>query len=341
MKKQVSMRDIAERLGVSIVTISKALSNKEGVSAALRAKIIETASEMGYHYALPQKSAIAGCTVGVLVAHRFLGPNNGFYWDLYQNILQQLSREKGCAILEEVQQEDEAACRTPNMLQGRQIDGLILMGQFSRAYLEHTLMLGIPTLFLDFYDRHFQADAVLTDNVFGSYSITNYLIEHGHERIAFVGSIHNTSSILDRYVGYYKALLEAGLEARPEWLIPDRDEHGTIYSTFSMPEEMPTAFVCNCDETAYRFLEAVKAHGYRVPEDVSIVSFDNYIFSLISAPPLTTMAVDMQGMAALAVRSILKKIANPQLAIGRRMIDGYIIPRKSVRKLNENMEGTR
>lgn len=328
------MKDIAQRLGISIVTVSKALSNKEGVGPALRTKIIATASEMGYRYALPQKSAPAGCTVGVLVAHRFLGPNNGFYWDLYQNILQQLSRLKGCAILEEVQAEDEDACRTPNLLQGREIDGLILMGQFSSNYVRSSLGLGKPTLLLDFYDRRFQVDAVLTDNVFGSYSITSYLIENGHRKIAFVGSIQTTSSILDRYVGYYKAMVESGLEVHPEWVIPDRDEQGTIFSTFPLPRDMPTAFVCNCDETAYRFLQVLNANGYRVPEDVSMVSFDNYIFSSISNPPMTTMAVDMRGMAELAVRLIMKKVANPGQKLGRRMIDGYIIQRESVKKLS-------
>lgn len=328
------MKDIAQRLGVSIVTVSKALSNKDGVGPALRTQIIETASEMGYRYALPQKSAPAGCTVGVLVAHRFLGPNNGFYWDLYQNILQQLSKLKGCAILEEVQAEDESACRMPNLLQGREIDGLILMGQFSSDYVRSSLNLGKPALLLDFYDRRFQADAVLTDNVFGSYSITSYLIERGHRRIAFVGSIHTTSSILDRYVGYYKALVEAGLEVRPDWVIPDRDAQGTIYSTFDLPQDMPTAFVCNCDETAYRFLQTLNARGYRVPEDISLVSFDNYIFSSISNPPITTMAVNMRGMAELAVSCIMKKVANPGRMLGRRMIDGYIIQRESVRRLN-------
>lgn len=332
MKKNVAMKDIAQRLGVSIVTVSKALSNKDGVGPALRTRIIETASEMGYHYALPQKSATSGCTVGVLVAHRFLGPNNGFYWDLYQNVLQQLSLLKGCAILEEVQDEDERACRIPNLLQEREIDGLILMGQFSSDYVRSSLRLCKPTLLLDFYDRRFKVDAVLTDNVFGSYSITSYLIEQGHQRIAFVGSIHTTSSILDRYVGYYKAMVEAGLEIRPDWVIPDRDEQGTIYATFELPEDMPTAFVCNCDETAYRFLQELKGKGYRVPEDISMVSFDNYIFSSISEPPMTTMAVDMRGMAKLAVDCIMEKVSDPGRQLGRRMIDGYIIQRESVKK---------
>ncbi len=335
MKKIVSMKDIAEQLGVSVVTVSKALSNKEGVGVTLRAQIIDKANALGYRYMPQAKAALpAGYTVGVLVAHRFLGPSNGFYWDMYQNVLQQFSRQQSCAIMEEVQPEQESACSLPNLLAGRSIDGLILLGQLSRPYIDKLLRLGIPTLFLDFYDRRSPVDAVITDNIFGSCGMTNYLIENGHERVAFVGNIRNTSSILDRYVGYCKALLEAGLPIRSDWLIPDRDENGQIFDTFALPSDMPTAFVCNCDETAYRLMQDLHSRGIRVPEDVSLVGFDNYILSSIATPPITTMEVDMRGMAELAVKSILKKIANPGVVIGRRMVDGRIIQRKSVRKLN-------
>lgn len=335
MRKGVAMKDIADKLGVSIVTVSKALANKDGVGETLRAQIIETANEMGYFYVQPVRNldTSLGYTVGVLVAHRFLGPNNGFYWDVYQSVIQELSRHHGCAILEEVQPEQENSCRPPNLLNGRQIDGLILLGQMNSAYSEKILQLGLPVIFLDFYDKRIKADAIIADNIFGSYNMTNYLIDNGHERIAFVGSIHNTSSILDRYVGYYKALLEAQLPIREDWLIPDRDESGCIFDTFDLPQPMPTAFVCNCDETAYRFMQDLTMKGYTVPDDVSIVSFDNYIFASISKPAMTTLEVDMRGMAELAVRSIVKKINNPKAVIGRRMVDGRIIQRDSVRRL--------
>lgn len=328
------MRDIAREVGVSIVTVSKALSNKDGVSTALRSRIIDTAAKMGYRYQAPQKDEVVGCTVGVLVAHRFLGPSNGFYWDIYQNIMQRLSRRQGCAILEEVTPVQEQVGILPNLLTGRKIDGLILLGQLAPQYVRVVQAIGLPVLLLDFYDRNVQMDAVLTDNVFGSYAITNYLIDNGHERIAFVGSIRNTSSILDRYVGYYKAMLEARLPTREEWLIPDRDPNGAIYGEFTLPEEMPTAFVCNCDETAYRFLQTLTAKGYSVPEDVSIVSFDNYLFSAISNPPITTMEVDIARMTDTVVDSILQKIADPELRVGRQLVECRIIPRESVKKLN-------
>lgn len=332
MKKAVAMKDIAQKLGVSIVTVSKALSNKEGVSAALRGRIIETAASMGYQYPQLQKAKPRGYTVGVLVAHRFLGPSNGFYWDIYQNIMQRLAKRQDCTILEEVMQEQEDTCTPPNLLIGRQIDGLILLGQLHTDYIKSVQQLGIPMLLLDFYDRRVQADSVQTDNVYGSYFITNYLIENGHRKIGFVGSIHSTSSILDRYVGYYKALLESELPIREEWVIPDRDQNGGIFSDFVLPEEMPTAFVCNCDETAYRFVQVLNAHGFRVPEDVSIVSFDNYLFSAIANPPITTMAVDIARMTDTVAECIRQKIETPGLKVGRRLIECQIIPRESVKK---------
>ncbi len=327
------MKDIAQEVGVSVVTVSKALSNKEGVSVGLRQRIIETATRLGYQYSPLQNTSPMDYTVGVLVAHRFLGPNNGFYWDIYQHIMQRLAQHRSCAILQEVTPEQEQGCILPNLLTGRKVDGLILLGQMSLPYIQSIQKSGVPLMLLDFYDKRATMDTVLTDNVFGSYSVTNYLIEKGHERIGFVGSIRSTSSILDRYVGYYKALLEAQLPLREEWILPDRDENGTIFNEFALPREMPTAFVCNCDETAYRFLQVLNGQGYRVPEDVSVVSFDNYLYSSIARPPLTTMEVDIAKMTDTVVDCILKKIANPELQVGRRLIECRIIHRQSVKSL--------
>lgn len=84
--------------------------------------------------------------------------------------------------------------------------------------------------------------------------------------IGFVGSVLSTGSIMDRYLGYTKAMLRAGLPIRDDWRLEDRDDRG-IFIPFSLPHEMPEAFVCNCDEVAYNLVETLKREGYRVPQD--------------------------------------------------------------------------
>lgn len=333
MGKSITMRDIANALEVSTVTVSKALSDKEGVSDEVRAKIKQKAQEMGYRYNSLAKAMKEGSSynIGILVSEKFFS-SNSFYSDLYKKIIMELTRIKYSGILEIISYEDEVELNMPNMVVNNKVDGIILMGQISTSYIEHMDEMGIPYIFLDFYDEHSQIGAIVSDNVYGSYLLTNYLISMGHTHIAFIGNITATSSILDRYLGYYKSLLFHNIEMKKEWLISDRDESGK-YINIEFPEEMPTAFVCNCDQVAYHVMEQLKERGYLIPEDISIVGFDDYIYSTICSPQLTTFRVDMEAMGEIAVDAISKKIVNEEYLMGRKVVSGNLIIRDSVKRI--------
>ncbi|MNJ57213.1 putative HTH-type transcriptional repressor ExuR [compost metagenome] len=93
---------------------------------------------------------------------------------------------------------------------------------------------------------------------------------------------------------------------------------------------MPTAFVCNCDQIAYLLIEQLKAQGYLVPDDCSVVGFDNDIFATLTTPKLTTMEVDFTQMSKIAVKYIMDKISSPEHKLGRVLVQGNIIFRDSV-----------
>ncbi len=334
MKKNVTMGDIARRLNVSNVTVSKALAGKEGVSEELRERIHELADEMGYRYNSSAKAMKNGytCNIGILVAERFLQVNNSFYWSLYQNVLSELLSQNYFGILEVLRDEDEAALILPKIIQDTKVDGLIIMGQVSTGYIELISKIQEPFMFMDFYEHHHNIDTVLTDNFYGNYILTDYLVKNGHREIGFVGNIKATSSIEDRFLGYYKALIEADIPLNYDIIIPDRDEVGR-YINFVLPEKMPTAFVCNCDEVAYRFIRCLQAAGYSVPDDISVVGFDNFMISDISEPSITTVEVDMKKMAQAAVETIIKKVKNINYVSGRQLISGKIVIKNSVKKI--------
>ena len=187
---------------------------------------------------------------------------------------------------------------------------------------------------MDFYDENIFEDAVISDSVFGSDILTNYLINKGHKRIAFVGSIRSTSSIMDRYIGYYRAMLKSGLEIKDEWRIEDRDDEGERIR-FDLPEDMPTAFVCNSDATAFDLVKRLQKDGLRVPEDVSVVAFDNFIYAEMSSPKITTYGVDTDLLARTAIRIILDKLADPGYSVGRVLVSGTLVERKSVMPVME------
>lgn len=337
IKKTITMSDIANELGVSTVTVSKALGDKDGVSEELRQRIKQKANEMGYRFSYASKAARDSLTynISVVVAKHFIHDASAFYWVVYRYIVELLQKQSYYGILEVVTEKDEHANEMPNSIMDKKVDGVIVLGQFAEGYVQKLLDMQIPTVFLDFYSSRTDVETVLSDNFFGSYTITNYLIEAGHRKIGFIGNIYSTSSIQDRYLGYYKSLLEHRIALNDEWVITDRESDGLTFPTLKIPENMPTAFVCNCDEVAYGFINQLKSLGYRVPEDVSIVGYDNHIYSTISNPRITTMDVNSYRMSSEAVEIIIKKIRDNNYHCGRILVTGKLIERDSVKALNE------
>ncbi len=335
MKKTIYMRDIAKELGISIVTVSKALADKGGVSAELQKKILQVAKDMGYT-PKPQKADGGGVTknICILVPDRFINQNKSYYWQLHQLISSNLLKRGYCGILEMLQTEDEDSLVMPTLIREKKADGIIILGQVHREYQSVITEITQPKLFLDFYEHRTDIDCVVADNYYLSYLLCSYLIDNGHREIGFVGSIGATSSIQDRYLGYSKTLLEYGIPIESQCIINDRDEDGA-FIPLQLPEKMPTAFICNCDEIAFNLVKTLNANGYSVPDDVSVVGFDNFIYSDICEPKITTVAFDAEAMAHVAVDIIIKKINQSSYKAGRRLITGELVIKDSVMRINE------
>ena len=309
MAKGVRMADIAEKLGISIVSVSKALAGKDGVSEEMRAKILSTAEELGYRSPAAKATATqqtGGQIIGVLVADHFFNENT-FYSNLYRAILQHSAPQGISVAMEIVFPQAEQSCTMP------------------------TFLVNLPFLLLDFYDDAIAADCVLSDNVSGAYQLTETILRTGRREIAFVGSVNATSSIMDRYLGYTKALLRAGLEPRADWRLEDRGADGR-FIPLTLPQQMPQAFVCSCDEVAYNLVETLRRAGYRVPQDVAVAGYDDFRYSTICDPPLTSYRVDVDSMAAAAVDQMRRKMARKHSLAPTIMVPGALVVRESTAK---------
>lgn len=322
------MADIAEKLGISIVSVSKGLSGKDGVSEEMRAKIIATAKELGYEPPA-QRTAAQERTqnIGILVADYFF-EDSAFYSGLYRALVKQLTALGYSCMMELVSLESEQACILPNLVTQNKVDALIFMGELEHNYLKAIIDCGLPHVLLDFYDSGLDSDYVVGNNISGSYVLTKHLLETGRKRVGFVGSITATSSIMNRYLGYCRALLQAGIEPNPAWRIEDRGADNKL-GLLTLPETMPEAFVCNNDEVAFRMVECLNQAGYSVPEDVAVAGYDDYRYSTMCRPQLTTYHVNIEGMAAAAVDCIQRKLSNQPSMGPVHIVSGTFIKRDS------------
>ena len=323
------MRDIAKKLNLSAVSVSKAISGKEGVSDSVRDLILTTAAEMGYKYTPVGPEKNVHYNVGVMVAQTFIS-DSAFYSKLFQNIAIEFGKAGHSCTLEILSHRDERDGTLPMSITEGHIDGLIALGPLPEGCLKNVLSLETPCIFVDNYAPDDNLDSVVSDNVYGSHMLTNYLIKKGHKKIAFVGTVNATNSIMDRYLGYLKGLMQNGITVREDYILPDRNESGYI-DDVKLPKDMPEAFVCNCDEVAFHLVKQLDSLGIRVPDDVSVVGFDDYIFATVSKPPLTTFKVNMEEMSRCAVSLMLEKIKTPHSFHGRKVVSGEIIIRDSVK----------
>lgn len=338
MAKQPRLKDIAEKAGVSIVSVSKALSGQRGVSEETRRKIEQIAKELGYKTQSPgERRSRVSYNIGILIAGEFFSEHNSFYGTLLQYVNSEASDMKCFTMLEVIPYEKEASYILPQILSDERIDGILIIGILQLDYLKMIRANAkVPIIYLDFTVTRYNRDAVISDSFYGAYQLTNYLFEMGHKKIAYVGTLLSTTSITDRYLGYLKSMMEHGIEVKDEWIIPDRNrETGVIDKDlyFPLPSDMPTAFVCNCDLTAAFLERKLAERGLRVPEDISVVGYDNFSYPGVSDMDFTTYEVDLKEMVRKAVHNLVHKLNGEYYRKGLAIVSGRLIERGSVKKL--------
>jgi LacI family transcriptional regulator len=335
MSKKVTMQDIADALGITKVSVSKALNNRPGLSDARRQQILLMAKKMEY-------GADGGkdgkpYSLAFVCPKRFFLEDDTFYTTIYYYINKQCLEQNHTVACFVIGSEDEMALRLPDKLQTECFDGVFIAGEFRHDYLKLLLPLKGAKVFVDFYLPELSIDCIISDNFHLGQSVTEYLIRKGHTKIGFVGDIHATSSICDRYFGYQKALKLAGISGNDLWHIVNNDSVSGQYSLkFDLPKELPTAFVCHCDKAAFTLMQRLDMAGVKVPGEVSIISFDNTALCELTRPRLTSVDFDRRQIARLGMQAMITRLREPERPVGYLYSKGNLIERDSVLERGES-----
>lgn len=330
MAKKVTMQDIADKVGVTKVSVSKAINNQPGIGENLREQILKTAKQMGY---IKVKHAGEGkdYNLALVCAKRFFLEDETFYTTIYYYINKRCA-EKGfslsCFVIND---REELSGQLPPQLLTEAFDGVFIAGEFCKEFLLRLDNIGGAKIAIDFYSPDFNMDSIVVDNYYTGLTVTNYLIHKGHSRIGFVGNIQDTSSICDRYFGYLKALMLNNLPVRDDWHIANNDYLTGFYSSNSpLPGDLPTAFICHCDKAALILSQQLRSRGVRVPEDVSIISFDNTSICNLLNPKLTSVEIDRKQIAYCSVDQMIHRIQHPGALPQKIYLGSELIERDSV-----------
>ncbi|MEG0592970.1 MAG: LacI family DNA-binding transcriptional regulator [Coprobacillus sp.] len=315
---KVRMKDIADKLGVSINAVSIALNEKQGVSDEMRLEILKTADEMGYINQKRQYLSVFSKTNICVLMQSYYADTGHFYSIVLRSIVEQAKVFGYFSILNYFEDNNFIV---PECIVERKAAGILIVGKISDANLMVLKRLGIPIVLVDFTSLCTPCDCVLTHNRQGGYMLGNYIIEKGYKEIGFFGDLDYSFSFQDRYLGYKQSLIQSG--------IIDKDEVDTYITQHSFlngieehilsnnitkiinilsSKELPKVLLCANDSNAFAVILALTQMGYKIPEQIGVVGFDDTPLCEKSVPKITTVQVQKELMGQVAVSNLIDRI---------------------------------
>jgi len=335
----VRVKGIAMAVGVSPTTVSLVLNNKPGAGEKLRERILRTAKELGY---TAPKGPKAGSLCFLQIArhgHTVIRDHDVFIADYIEGLSHE-AKEAGYA-LEVVTFKPAPMEQVLDAALGEVSDGFVVLGtELSREDVESFRELRKPLVFLDTYHEFLDFDFVDMNNEDSVFLIVSHLYAMGHRQIGFVRAAVETRNVRLREEGFYAGLGRLGLEADKSFVFSvDQTYHGAcddMKGILARGPRLPTALVCGNDIIASGCLKAFSDSGIRVPDNLSIVGFDNLPLSAVVDPPLTTIQVSKAQIGRMAVQLLVSRLrSDTGMPSVKVLIGGKLIERRSVRKIGD------
>jgi len=320
------IKDIAEQLGVSMASVSRALNDKPGVADDLRRRVLELAAELDFRPNMAARSlngARTGAVAFVVHQHGFPFTSDPFYFVILRAVERALSKDGYHVMMATVDEREDGRVDDIRLVSERRVDGVILAGpDLSASLTLSAIQRGLPVVLVDNVLERTPSDSVVCDNRDGARAAVEHLLSHGHERIAFVGGPAAWLSTRERQGGYEDAMREAQLPTlvmhEPATSIATGIAAGRkLFGTPDSPDPSaplregsarPSAVFAVNDAVALGVIRAARDAGLRVPHDLAVVGFDDIDMAEVADPPLTTIRIAKDLMGELAARQLLELI---------------------------------
>lgn len=332
----ITAKELAERLGLSAAAVSMALNHKPGVSESTRNQVLKAAKEYGYDFRRqrlteePQKGSIAFL---MYRRHGAVVGDTQFFSSLSEGIAV-ACRAAGYRTNVLYLQEENCRTELRNLL-GSDTKGIILLGTEMRAEdFAPFASLPLPTVVLDTYFEGIPRDCVLINNIQGAYTATNYLISKRKQQPGYLRSSYPIGNFEERADGFYKAIRQNGMSTSASIVhrvAPSVEgAYADMKELIAHGEQLASCYFADNDLIAAGAMRAFKEAGYRIPEDIGIIGFDNTAMCEILEPPLTTVHVPKQAMGQLAVERLVSILNTKPSTSVKIEITTSLVKRKSL-----------
>ncbi|MBZ9685700.1 LacI family DNA-binding transcriptional regulator [Clostridium estertheticum] len=335
---KITLENISQTLGISKNTVSKALRGAPGVSDELRHRIIHLASEIGYTK-IVQSPGSSLNNITVIGRKCFLAEVT--FWPKVLYGITHYASERDIKIsITNIDETKEDNPSTLSSIISHSSDGYIIIGTISDLLLKKIVATKVPTVVVDHLSNEVDCDYINSSNKNGIYKAVKHLYQTNHRNIGFIGNSYYASSFEERYRAYLEYMKGFSLPVLSEFVWLDAEYFDTQYyknkiDLYKTHKSFPTAWVCVNDKTALTFMNALMALGIKVPDDMSIVGFDD--IPGFSYPGLTTIEVPKQSLGEKAVEQILYRAQNPEAPYVNIVLITQLIHRGTVKSLSTNV----
>lgn len=342
----ITAKDIAKNLGISTSAVSLAMNSKPGVSAETREKVLGEAIRLGYH--INKEPAVKNQNIRYVI---FLEGGDvvketSFYSILLQGI-EVTAKKYGYNVLISYFDAKQNWAEQLSTIT-KDVSGLIVLGTEVEDRHIYTAIkngigkINIPLVMVDNATSITNIDSVVADNLRGAYHAVSYLLEKGHKNVGYLRSTSRIDSFDERMLGYRKAREEHGLPEFVSSLIIDvgissEEAYHDVCRWLDAGNQPCSALFAENDIIAAACIRALKSHNYRIPEDVSVVGFDDMPLCTVIDPPLTTIQIMKEQMGMTAMEILHHRIhqgthalSSERIGVYRVVISTHLIERSSV-----------
>ncbi len=306
-----TIKDVARLAGVSTTTVSHVINKTRFVAEVTQQKVMAAVDELNYAPSAVARSLKCNTTrtIGMLVTQS----NNPFFAEVIEGVESYCYRQGYTLILCSTGGIFEKQRDYIRMLAGKRVDGLLVMCSDLTDELNKMLDAhpDIPKVIMDWGPESSQADKIIDNSEEGGYLATRYLLDNGHKDIACLSGQLDKMACQERIIGFRRAMTEAGLTANDDWIFEGNFECDTAVITADKiiaMEKRPSAIFCFNDIMALGLISRLQEHGIRVPDDISVIGYDNIDLSAYFSPPLTTIHQPKRRLGKTAVEILLERL---------------------------------
>ncbi len=335
-----NIKDVALKAGVSIATVSLVLNNNARISSETKRKVLKAVKELDYHPSRSARGLVSNITgnIGFILTNDHFLKTEPFYTRIFLGSEFAARESEYYILLATIDSNFNEGDSLPRFLKEKNVDGIIIAGKVPSEFIRVVSKLEIPLVFVDFFPQQGDFPVVIIDNVKGGFTAVQHLINLGHTKIGFIGADISHPSISDRLYGYKSAMQNSNLFFDAGFIVIDEDYPNRAYGysaakkLYAIRPDITAIFACN-DAMAIGAMHFLKDNGLKIPDDISLIGFDDVEADLMLDPPLSTIHVPKIELGTEALNllmNVIKSNAGPK----KILVPIELVVRESTKKIN-------